>query len=181
MDNIRQMDLNAWVREQQARSLKFGPKASKPFDARRKLMPQSIPTGPILPQPEMHAYVQGFRSVFRRQDTLRNAETYLLGLCSDLPHKNGETMEAAIPGARQMDIFNFLVRSKWEPGELDRERALQWVAERGHQGRPRLSMWCKSGRGAPSVEGLRHPVASPPRRADRVQARMAGVGPWTRR
>jgi hypothetical protein len=136
MDNTKRMDLNAWLREQQVRSLRFGPKEPKPFDPRRKLPPQAIPTGPILPQPEMHAYVQGFRSVFRREDTMRNAEIYLLGLCSDLPHKNGETMEAAIPGAKQMDIFNFLVRSGWAPEALDRARVLQWVSERGHGGRP---------------------------------------------
>ena len=87
MENSKRMDLNAWLREQKARDLRFGPKPEKPFDARRKLAPQDVPCAPILPQPEMHAYVQGFRAVFRRQDTMRNAEIYLLGLCSDLPHK----------------------------------------------------------------------------------------------
>ena len=38
-----------------------------------------------------------------RRETVRNAEIYLTGLCSDLPHKNGETMEASIPGADQAD------------------------------------------------------------------------------
>ena len=80
----------------------------------------------------MHEYVQGFRSVFRRQDTLRNAEIYMLGLCSDLPAKNGETMEAAIPGAKQEDIYNFLVRSAWDPVALDRARVEQWLQETGH-------------------------------------------------
>src|SRR5579875_2644203 len=97
MDNTKRMALNDWIREQQARALRFGPKAEKPFDPKRKLPPQAIPSAPILPQPEMHRYVEEFRSVFRRRDTLRNAEIYLLGLCSDLRRKNGETMEAAIP------------------------------------------------------------------------------------
>ncbi len=101
MDNIIRMKLHAWLRDQRVRALRFGPKEPKPLDRRRKLPPQAVPTGPILPQPEMHACVEGFRSAFRRRDTLRNAEIYLLGLCSDLPHKNGETMEAAIPGAKQ--------------------------------------------------------------------------------
>jgi len=80
----------------------------------------------------MHEYVQGFRSVFRRQDTLRNAEIYMLGLCSDLPAKNGETMEAAIPGAKQEDIYNLLARSAWDPVALDRARVEQWLQETGH-------------------------------------------------
>src|SRR5579875_3029590 len=110
--NWRSM-INDWLREQQARALRFGPKPEKPLDRRRKLPPEAVTVAPILPQPEMHAYLQRFRPVFGRSDTLRNAEIYLRGLCSDLPRKNGETMEAAIPGARQMDIFNFLVRSSW--------------------------------------------------------------------
>lgn len=152
MDNTsRRMELNRWLREQQVRALRFGPRPEKPLDRRRKLPPQAIPSAPILPQPEMHAYVQGFRSVFGRWDTLRNAEIYLLGLCGDLARKNGETMEAAIPGASQMGIFNFLVRSSWSPEALDRARVLQWIGERGYVGRPvhvivDETSWLKQGR-----------------------------------
>ena len=83
---------------------------------------------------------QQFRAIFGRRETVRNAEIYLLGLCSDLPHKNGETMEAAIPGASQQDIYNFLARSSWSPQELDRARVLHWVAERGLQRRLHVVM-----------------------------------------
>jgi hypothetical protein len=136
MDNTIRMKLHVWLRDQQVRALRFGPKEPKPLDRRRKLPPQAVPTGPILPQPEMHAYVESLRSAFGRRDTLRNAEIYLLGLCSDLPHKNGETMEAAIPGAKQEDIFHFLVRSRWAPEALDQARVLRWVGEHGHEGKP---------------------------------------------
>ena len=94
MDNAKWMALNDWLREKQARALRFGPKVEKPFDPKRKLPPHKVPAAPILPQPEMHEYLERFRPVFKRSDTLRNAEIYLLGLCSDLPHKNGETMGA---------------------------------------------------------------------------------------
>jgi SRSO17 transposase len=126
--NWRSM-INDWAREQQARALRFGPKPEKPLDRRRKLPPEAITVAPILPQPEMHAYLERFRAVFGRSDTLRNAEIYLRGLCSDLPRKNGETMEAAIPGARQMDIFNFLARSSWSAQALDQRRVTDWVSE----------------------------------------------------
>lgn len=131
MDNTRWMALNQWLRERQERALRFGPQAEKPFDPRRKLLPAQVPSAPILRQPEMQRYLEQFRPVFGRRDTLRNAEIYLLGLCSDLAHKNGETMEAAIPGASQQDIYNFLVRARWSPQALDQARVQQWVSERG--------------------------------------------------
>ena len=75
MDNRqRKMDLNDWLRDQQARALRFGPKADKPFDARRKLPPRAIGLTPILPDPKMHEYVQGFRPVFRRHPLCQDEE-----------------------------------------------------------------------------------------------------------
>lgn len=131
MDNIR-VQLNDWLRDKQERALRFGPKPEKPFDERRKIKPESIGRAPILPNPGLRAYVQGFKHVFGRRETVRNAEIYATGLCSDLPHKNGETMEATIPGANQEDIYNFLARSTWSPESLDRARVEQWIAERGY-------------------------------------------------
>jgi SRSO17 transposase len=131
MDNRWRMAINDWLLERQQRALRFGPKPERPFDPRRKLLPKQVASAPIVRQPDMQRYLEQFRPVFGRRDTLRNAEIYLLGLCSDLPRKNGETMEAAIPGASQQDIYNFLVRSGWSPQELDRARVLHWVQERG--------------------------------------------------
>ena len=133
MDNIL-VQLNDWLRDKQARALRFGPKPEKPFDERRKIRPEAISRAPILPNPALREYVGRFKGVFGRRETVRNAEIYLTGLCSDLPHKNGETMEAAIPGADQEDIYNFLVRSTWSPEALDRARVEQWIGERGYVG-----------------------------------------------
>ena len=110
MNNIR-VQLNEWLREKQVCALRFGPKPEKPFDAQRQIKPEAIGRAPILPNQGLREYVQSFKGVFGRRETVRNAEIYGSGLCSDLPHKNGETMEAAIPGADQQDIYNFLVRS----------------------------------------------------------------------
>ena len=134
VENWRRV-INDWFREQQVWALRFGPKPEKPLDRCRKLPPEALTTAPILPQPEMHAYLARFRSVFGRADTLRNAEIYLRGLCSDLERKNGETMEAAIPGARQMDIFNFLARSPWSAQTLDEQRVQDWPGRRGSPSR----------------------------------------------
>ena len=43
-------------------------------------------------------------------------------------------MEAAIPGAEQQDIYNFLVRSTWSPEALDQARIERWISERGYAG-----------------------------------------------
>ena len=133
MNNIR-VQLNAWLREKQLRALRFGPKPEKPFDPQRQIKPEAIGRAPILPNQGLREYVQSFKGVFGRRETVRNAEIYVTGLCSDLPHKNGETMEAAIPGADQQDIYNFLVRSTWSPEALDQARVEQWIRERGYAG-----------------------------------------------
>ena len=135
MDNIR-VQLHDWLREKQLRALRFGPKPEKPFDERRKIRPEAIGRAPILPNPDLREYVRRFKGVFGRRETVSNAEIYMTGLCSDLPHKNGETMEAAIPGANQEDIYNFLVRSTWSPEALDRARVEQWIEERGYASQP---------------------------------------------
>ena len=61
MDNRWRMAINEWLREQQQRALRFGPKPEKPFDPRRKLPPEAVTMAPILPQPEMYAYRARFR------------------------------------------------------------------------------------------------------------------------
>ena len=131
MDN-RRVQLHDWLREKQVRALRFGPKPEKPFDERRKIRPEAIGRAPILPNPDLSEYVRRFKGVFGRRETVSNAEIYMTGLCSDLPHKNGETMEAAIPGANQEDIYNFPARSTWSPEALDRARVEQWIKERGY-------------------------------------------------
>lgn len=117
----------AWLRlyrEQQARALRFGPRPEKARDKRRKLEPFEYGAIALTPPEEVEAYLQSFQPVFGRRDTLRQAELYLLGLLSDLGRKNGETIEAAVPGATQQGVWDFLVRSPWSAAELDRARVL---------------------------------------------------------
>lgn len=132
-DGALQM-LRQWQRRVQAAALRFGPKDEVPFDPldpkKRKLMPHQVAETPILPIPALHSYLLQFRAVFPRRDSLHNAELYVLGLCSNLLRKNGETMEAALPTAKQQNIYHFLARSRWLAPWLDRLRVQYYAKER---------------------------------------------------
>lgn len=116
---------DAWarfVREEQLRALRFGPKPEQPLDQKRKLPKQDVPAVSITTPAEVEQYLSRFQRVFRYRSTLRQAMLYFLGLLSNLGRKNGETMEAGIPGATQQGVWDFLVRSPWSAEDLDRER-----------------------------------------------------------
>ena len=55
----------------------------------------------MTPPEQLASYLETFRPVFGRADTLLQAQRYLMGLLSNLKRKNGETIEAAVPGASQ--------------------------------------------------------------------------------
>ena len=117
------------------RKLRFGPQPEKPLDAKRKLPKWEVPAATKTPPWEVAEYLRVFASIFGRRDTLRRAVLYVLGLLSALRRKNGETMEAAIPGATQQGVYDFLVRSKWDAEALDRARYLHFSQYYGLQGR----------------------------------------------
>ncbi len=125
-----------FFREEKLRALRFGPKPPKPpVNKKRKLPKQEVPAVSVTTPAELEGYVACFRSVFRYSSTRRQALLYLLGLLSDLGRKNGETMEAGIPGATQQGVWDFLVRSTWSAPELDKARSLHYFGVRGVAGR----------------------------------------------
>ena len=74
-----------------------------------KLEPRLYDTISLTPPAQLEQYLQRFARVFGRRDTLRQAELYLLGLLSSLARKNGETMEAGVPGVTQESVYRFLL------------------------------------------------------------------------
>jgi hypothetical protein len=99
----------AWsrfIREEQTRALRSGPKSPKPLDEERKLLKQEVPAVSIATPDERERYVGGFKPAFRHRSTMQQALLYLLGLLSDLGRRNGETIEAAIPGATQQGAWD---------------------------------------------------------------------------
>ncbi len=121
-------------REEEVRRLRFGPRPERPRDTRRKLEPFVFGSVAMTPPEQLAAYLETFRPVFGRVDTLRQAQRYLTGLLSNLKRKNGETIEAAVPGARQQGVWDFLVRSPWSAEALDRARVCDALDQAGQGG-----------------------------------------------
>ena len=108
----------AWQRlwrDQQVRAGRFGLRPEKPRDVRRKLEPLVFGAVSLTPPEEIAAYLETCLPVFERRDTWRQAQSSALGLLSHLQRKNGETIEAAVPGATQQGVWDFLVRSPGLP------------------------------------------------------------------
>ena len=78
---------------------------------------------------ELAGYMAMFRSLFPRSETFKNACAYVVGLLSNLPRKNGETMAAAIGSvANKQAVHRFLATSPWLAEELDRLRVAHAVS-----------------------------------------------------
>ena len=123
-------------REEQMRAMRFGPRSPKPLDEKRKLPKREVPAVSVTTPDELGSYVGEFGAVFRNRGTEHQAVLYLLGLLSDLERKNGETMEAGIPGATQQGVWDFLVRSPWSADTLDAARVAHFLTSCGVSGRP---------------------------------------------
>jgi len=132
------------MRENALRALRFGPRPERQQKReaiwqdphKRKLEPRTFDTVSLTPPARLEQYLDRFAAVFGRRDTLRQAMLYVIGLLSGLSRKNGETMEAAVPGASQESIYNFMVRSRWSAEELDRVRVLDALDRAGGKGQP---------------------------------------------
>ncbi|EQD80473.1 transposase, partial [mine drainage metagenome] len=115
-----------------------------------KLEPFAAGSVSLTPPEELTEYLNTFLPVFGRRDTVSQARYYLLGLLSNLRRKNGETMEAAVPGATQQGVWDFLVRSPWPSEDLDRARVLDALQRSGCAGQPLAAVldevsWRKKG------------------------------------
>ena len=134
------------MHERAVRALRFGAdvrdqrqqKREQMYDdpRKRKLRPREFDAASLSPPEPVVRYLEGFRSVFKRRDTLAVAVLYVIGLLSDLPHKNGETMEAAIPGFTQEGAYRLLARGSWSAAELDRLRVLDGLDRAGCRNLP---------------------------------------------
>ena len=132
MDDEALRNRDTWLqqmRERAVRALRFGADVLEQRRAKReqlyadprkrKLKPGEFNTASRTPPEPLARYLDVFGSVFRRRDTLEVARLYLTGLLSSLARKNGETMEAAIPGLTQEGVYRLLARGSWSAPELD--------------------------------------------------------------
>jgi SRSO17 transposase len=84
--------------------------------------------------PELATYLAPFALLFRRSTSRQSVERYLTGLLTDLPHKNCDTIAAAVAGTSTERLQHLLTDATWEPQALDRQRVTGLVAQSPPQG-----------------------------------------------
>jgi len=95
---------------------------------------------PVVPKaspetlPELAAYLAPFAPLFRRSTSRESVERYLTGLLTDLPHKNCDTIAAAVAGTSTERLQHLLTDATWEPQALDQQRVRTLVAQSSPQG-----------------------------------------------
>src|SRR5207247_5716492 len=89
-----------------------------------KAVPKAAPT----PLPELETYLQPFTKLFRRSWSRQSCERSITGLLTDLPHKNCDTIAAALAGTSTERLQHLLTDADWDPLALDEARVRALVA-----------------------------------------------------
>src|SRR5262250_900789 len=95
---------------------------------------------PVVPKaspetlPALATYLAPFAPLFRRSTSRASVERYLTGLLTDLPHKNCDTIAAAVAGTSTERLQHLLTDATWEPQALDRQRVTGLVGQSPPQG-----------------------------------------------
>jgi len=66
------------------------------------------------PLPELDDFLSTFHIKFRRSEGEAALERYLIGLLTELPNKNCDTMATAVPGTSAQRLQEFLTHRQWD-------------------------------------------------------------------
>ena len=69
--------------------------------------------------PELDAFLSTFKVRFGRPEAQAALERYLMGLLTELPNKNCDTMAQAVPGTHEQRLHGFLTAMNWDEEELN--------------------------------------------------------------
>lgn len=72
--------------------------------------------------PKLQRYLDKFKNIFRRSDTMNAAERYTTGLLSDIPYKNCGMMAEYMEGTSSQSLQDFLTNSPWDYNQLNSQR-----------------------------------------------------------
>jgi SRSO17 transposase len=86
-----------------------------------------VPTASPAPLPELATYLEPFAPLFRRSTSRESLERYVTGLLTDLPHKNCDTIAAAVAGTSTERLQYLLTDAVWEPQARPATRAPWWA------------------------------------------------------
>jgi SRSO17 transposase len=85
--------------------------------------------------PELHEFLGAFQVRFRRPEGQQALERYTIGLLTEVPNKNCDTLAQAVPGTSEQRLQEFLTNMPWDEDDLNRQRVQKMVAEaRGGEG-----------------------------------------------
>lgn len=77
------------------------------------------------PLPELADYLSTYDRYFVRSEGRESLERYSTGLLSDIPRKNGETIENNVPGTNNQRLQSLLTGIQWDHGGVNHEYAGQ--------------------------------------------------------
>jgi hypothetical protein len=72
--------------------------------------------------PELADYLSSFDKYFVRSEGRESLERYSTGLLSDIPRKNGETIEDNVPGTSYQRLQSLNTSIQWDEKGSDQER-----------------------------------------------------------
>jgi SRSO17 transposase len=79
--------------------------------------------------PELPEFLGAFQVRFRRTEGRAALKRYTMGLLTELPNKNCDTMAQAVPGTSAQRLQEFLTKMPWDEEDLNRQRVQQMIAE----------------------------------------------------
>jgi SRSO17 transposase len=79
--------------------------------------------------PELNEFLGAFQVRFRRPEGREALERYTIGLLTELPNKNCDTIAQAVPGISEQRLQEFLTNMRWDEEDLNRQRVQKMIAE----------------------------------------------------
>jgi SRSO17 transposase len=83
--------------------------------------------------PKLQRFLDNFKTIFRRSDTMRSAERYITGLLSDIPYKNCGMIAEYVESTSAQALQELLTNSPWDYEQLNAQR-VQLMVERAIRG-----------------------------------------------
>lgn len=82
---------------------------------------------PPYAMPKLQRFLNNFKTVFKRSNTMSSAERYTTGLLSDIPYKNCGMISEFLEGTSMQALQQFITDSKWDHEELNKQRVKHMV------------------------------------------------------
>jgi len=79
--------------------------------------------------PELQEFLAAIQVRFHRPKGRAALERYTVGLLTELPTKNCDTIARAVPGSSEQRLQEFLTKMPWDEEDLNRQRVQKMSAE----------------------------------------------------